>query len=224
MSAYFITGIGTGVGKSFVTAALAHQLRESGRAVLALKPVMSGYVDPPTSDAGLLLRAAGQPVSQETVASISPWRFEAPLSPHLAAQREGRQIDPQALIDWCQATIPTAEMTLIEGVGGVMVPICGRFLVLDWMHKLQLPVILVSSSYLGAINHTLLSLVVLRQAGLRVAGVVVSQSTQDDAGLDATCETICTITGTETPVLPLNYIQDSDNAWKKAPDLLSLVT
>lgn len=224
MKAYFITGIGTGVGKTFITAALTHQLREAGHDVQAFKPVMSGYEAASSSDAGVLLAAMGKPISEETIAHISPWRFAAPLSPHLAAMQEGRKIDPQALIDWSTDKTQSSATVLIEGAGGVMVPLHERFLVLDWMHKLHIPVIVVSSSYLGAINHTLLSLVVLRQAGLTIRGVVVSQSAVDDAGLEATCDTICTILDPEIPVVPIKRVQDSDNAWKKVPDLLSLVS
>jgi dethiobiotin synthetase len=100
MTALFITGSGTDVGKTFVTALLARQLRGAGRAVRALKPVVSGF-DPAaagSSDPGLLLDAAGLAVSPENLEAVAPWRFKAGLSPDMAAAREGRTIDFNALL------------------------------------------------------------------------------------------------------------------------------
>src|SRR5579871_163369 len=95
MSAIFITGTGTDVGKTFVASSLVRLFRQMGRTVDAIKPVVSGF-DPQTaetSDPGILLEALGRPVTPEEIERISPWRFREPLSPDLAAAIEGRRID-----------------------------------------------------------------------------------------------------------------------------------
>ena len=110
MSAYFVTSTGTDIGKTFVTAGLIRYLREAGQAVDALKPVVSGF-NPSvveTSDPAVLLAALGRPVAADEVERIAPWRFRAPLSPDLAAAREGRSIDFGQLIAFSRQAIDAA--------------------------------------------------------------------------------------------------------------------
>src|SRR5262249_23107423 len=103
MSGLFITGVGTGVGKTLVTTILCYQLSATGRMVSALKPVVSGFVDhDPESDPALILRTMGLVPSAEAIASISPWRFAAPISPHLAARREGRSVSLEEIERFCR--------------------------------------------------------------------------------------------------------------------------
>ena len=103
MSGLFITGVGTGVGKTLVTTILCHQLRAMGRRVNALKPVVSGFVEgDPESDPALILRSLGIAPTTEAIAAITPWRFAAPLSPHLAARREGRSVSREDVVRFCR--------------------------------------------------------------------------------------------------------------------------
>lgn len=217
MTAFFITAIGTNVGKTFFTSALCHQLREQNKQVRALKPVISGYdeSDHNASDTGILMQASGETNRDET----SPWRYAAPLSPHLAAAIENRPIDPFALVKWCQQRITKEIITLIEGVGGIMVPITPDYTVLDWMRALDIPVILVAGTYLGAINHTLLSIDQLKRHGLMIHAVVISQSVEYDCGLDATSQSIAPWVSSHTQIIPLPRI----SSWQCAPNLLSLM-
>ena len=161
MTAIFITATGTDVGKTFVAASLIGHFRQMGRLVEAIKPVVSGF-DPAqaaTSDPGVLLKALGLPVTAQQIERISPWRFRAALSPDLAARREGRSIDVDNVIAFCQSAIERRQdMLLIEGVGGVMVPLDEHRTILDVMMALRLPLILVTGSYLGTISHTLTAL------------------------------------------------------------------
>ncbi len=177
MAAYFITGTGTDIGKTWLSAALLRHWRAAGHSTQALKPVMSG-VDAHAlaqSDAGQLLLAQGLPVSAETVAAISPWCFAAPLSPDMAAAAEGRAIDYAELLALSRR--PTAaDFSLIEGVGGVMVPLDAQHTVLDWMSDLALPVILVAGSYLGSMSHTLTALLALHSRQLHVAAIVINET------------------------------------------------
>jgi dethiobiotin synthetase len=186
----FVSGTGTDVGKTFLSAALIRHWRAAGHAVAALKPVVSGF-DTATvqaSDSGLLLAALGRPITD--IEMISPWRFAAPLSPDMAAAREGRVLDFEAIVEFSRRAAKSADRVLIEGVGGIMVPLDERHTVLDWMSALRLPVLLVAGSYLGTISHTLTALRVLAQRNLTVMAVAVSESRMPGAPLDETVATI----------------------------------
>jgi dethiobiotin synthetase len=192
VTAIFITGTGTDVGKTFMAAALIRHYRAAGHAVAAIKPVVSGF-DPAAaaaSDPSVLLAALGRPITITEIDRISPWRFVAPLSPDIAAAREGRTLDFEALVDFSRQRI-AADLMLIEGIGGVMVPLDETHTVLDWMSALRCPVLLVAGSYLGTISHTLTALNVLAQRNLDIAAVVVSESATAGAALD---ETVAAIT------------------------------
>jgi len=194
MSAYFVTSTGTDIGKTFVTAGLIRYLREAGQAVDALKPVVSGYDSSTetTSDPAVLLKALGREPNAEAIAAVAPWRFRAPLSPDLAAAREKRPIDFDALLAFSRAAVEGNKGILfIEGVGGIMVPIDAKRTVLDWMAALGLPLILVVGGYLGTISHTPTALDVLAQRKLKVAAVVVSESERNPVELD---ETVASLT------------------------------
>jgi dethiobiotin synthetase len=198
MSAYFVTSTGTDIGKTFVTAGLIRYVRESNQPVDALKPVVSGYDSSvvETSDPAVLLKALGRPVSAAEIAAMAPWRFRAPLSPDIAAAREGRSIDFDRLVGFSRAAVEAAPgMLFIEGVGGIMVPLDARRTVLDWMAALDIPLLLVVGGYLGAISHTLTALDVLAQRKLTVAAIVVSESERDTVALDDTVESIARFTG-----------------------------
>ena len=138
MASIFITASGTDVGKTFVAAGLIRYLRGKGETIDAIKPIVSGF-DPGRagdSDCGVLLRALGLPLTEEEIEDISPWRFAAALSPDMAARHEGKAIDFDQLVLFCETAIEEAEGSLlIEGVGGVMDT------VLDWIADLDLPVV-----------------------------------------------------------------------------------
>ena len=193
MSAYFVTSTGTDIGKTFVTAGLISYLREAGQAVHAIKPVMSGYNSSvvETSDPAVLLNALGLPIDAGTIDRVTPWRFRAPLSPDLAAAREGRSIAFEELIAFSRKEIATSTGILfIEGVGGIMVPLDAERTVLDWMAALQIPLLLVVGGYLGTISHTLTALDVLAQRHLKVAAIIVSESERNPVELDDTVASI----------------------------------
>jgi dethiobiotin synthetase len=226
MAAFFVTGTGTDIGKTFVTAALIHAWRRRGRAVAALKPVASGF-DPARiaeSDPGVLLAALGKAPTAQALDAIAPWRFRAPLSPDMAAQREGRHLDFAALVDHSRAAVASAEgMLLIEGVGGIMVPLDDRHTVLDWMADLQLPLILIAGSYLGTISHTLSALdVVGRRRELSVATLVVNETPHSGVPLDETAATITRFAG-DLPVLALPRLARADQSHPAIEQLTDLL-
>ncbi|MEE8295345.1 MAG: dethiobiotin synthase, partial [Sphingomonadales bacterium] len=116
MNAFFITATGTGIGKTVLTAGLAFQLKKKGRKVMAVKPVISGFEDGDLeNDTALIAASLGLPFNAENINKISPFRYLAAVSPNLAAAREGREIMPEALLDFCDKTITNYDLTLIEG-------------------------------------------------------------------------------------------------------------
>ena len=205
MTAIFLTATGTDIGKTFLAVGLIRELRERGREVAAVKPVVSGYEDwsVPASDPARLLAALGLPANEDEIQRISPFRFRAPVAPDLAARAEGRHLDYAALIAHSRQEIAArADVLLIEGIGGVMVPLDERHTVLDWMGELHLPVVLVSGSYLGSISHGLTAAAAVRQRGLHIAAVVVSEREESVVPLDYTTAAVKRFIG-RSPVLPL---------------------
>ncbi len=182
MPALFVAGTGTDVGKTYVTAALLRALVAAGRAVGALKPVVSGFDEaaPAGSDPAVLLEALGQAVTPEALDRISPWRYAAPLAPNQAAEREGRHVDAEAVIDFCRAGAAAGgeALTFIESAGGIMSPLDDETTMLDLAEALRAPVVLVAGSYLGTISHTLTAVEVIRAAGLALTAVIVNESEQ----------------------------------------------
>ncbi len=217
----FITSSGTGIGKTLVTAALGHQLRRQGRKVQLLKPVLTGY--PPRPDEGpadcdILLEALGRPVDNPGREAISPWRFEAPLSPDMAAAKQGSAIAFDAVCDFCRQ--PGEGLRLIEGIGGVMVPLTTRHTVLDWITALDAPSVLVVGSYLGSISHTLTALKALHQRKVMVLGIVVSESGASSVDLQDTCATLANFW--QGPIATIPRLTDP-KPWQSAPDLTVLL-
>ena len=203
MTAIFITATGTDIGKTYVAASLIGHFRQMGRVVEAIKPVVSGF-DPAqaaNSDPGLLLRALGVSVTPESIERISPWRFRAPLSPDMAAQREARSINIDEVIDFCQSAVEQRrDLLLIEGVGGIMVPLDGKRTMLDVMMALRLPLILVAGSYLGTISHTLTALDSLYRRDMNVLAIIVSETVGSTVPLD---DTVAEISRFAEPVIAL---------------------
>ncbi len=174
MTRLFVTATGTEVGKTLVTAALAHQLRALGRTVEALKPVLSGFDPAGPSDAHEILAALGRPLTD--LDHISPWRFKAPLSPDVAAAREGRKIPFDDLIAFCRRAIDgDADTVLIEGVGGAFVPLDDRHSVADWIAALGLPALVVTGSYLGCLSHTIATVEAMCARNLDITALIVSE-------------------------------------------------
>ena len=192
MSAVFVTATGTDIGKTFVTAGVIRHIRASGGAIAAVKPIVSGF-DPQAwgdSDPAVLLAALGRPATLEEVGRIAPWRFKAPLSPDMAGRREGRTIQFRDVVEFCRNAAAQRGLLLIEGIGGIMVPLDERRTVLDLMSVLRVPVILVAGSYVGTISHTLTALEVMARRNLDIAAVVVSESEGSAASLEETAAAI----------------------------------
>jgi dethiobiotin synthetase len=193
MTALFVTGTGTDIGKTFVTTGLIRHFRARGRDVEAIKPVVTGFdaQDWQASDPALLLAALGRPATLAEVERIAPWRFKAPLSPDMAAQREGRAIAFDEVVAFCRQSMARRRgVLLVEGIGGIMVPLDDHRSVLDLMSVLRIPILLVAGSYVGTLSHTLTALEVLARRNLDVAAIVVSESAASAATLAETVATL----------------------------------
>jgi dethiobiotin synthetase len=193
MRSYFVTGTGTEVGKTYVTAGVIRAARQAGRVAIGVKPVLSGYnaAAPAESDAGAILAAMGKPVTARSVAAIAPWRYRAAISPDMAAALEGRSISLAAVLTFCRAAVEaTPGMTLVEGVGGAMVPIDPWHTVRDWIAALRMPAILVAGTYLGTISHVLTAVDALAARNVEIAGIVLSESETSPVPPEATARAI----------------------------------
>lgn len=216
MMALFVSGSGTGVGKTLVTTILLSEIRKAGKKCTAVKPIISGFDenDPAESDSALILGALGQTVSQNSLDSISPWRFREPISPDMAAEHEGRSLDIDEIAEFCKAKVVDDTLLLIEGVGGVMVPLSNDHTVLDLMTKISAPVLLVVGSYLGTLSHTLTALHMVQNRGLTVIGIVVSESLENPVPLSETVTTLSRFSA-NIPIVTLPRqadISDLENA------------
>jgi dethiobiotin synthetase len=170
----FVTGTGTEVGKTVVAAVIARTLAAEGSRVAVFKPAVTG-LDPEQPDGeadhALLRRAAGSGQADE---EIAPYRYGPPASPHLAAALAGEEIEPERLLATARAAAANADTLVCEGVGGLLVPLSGTYLVRDFAADLDLPVVIAASPGLGTINHTLLTVEAARAVGLEVVAIVLT--------------------------------------------------
>ena len=203
MTAIFITATGPDVGRTLVVASLIRHFRQSGRAVDAIKPIVSGYdsAQAAASETGMLVSALGLPFTPESIDRISPWRFRAALSPDLAARQEGRSIDVDGVVAYCQSAIDRRrDILLIDGIGGIMAPLDETRTILDVMMAVRLPLILVTGSYPGTISHTLTALDSLFRRDINVLATIVSETPGSGTPLD---QVVATIARFAAPVIGL---------------------
>jgi dethiobiotin synthetase len=169
---YFVTGTDTGVGKTEVASALLSLLADAGLAPGALKPYESGCADVERPADALALRAAAR--SEDALGSISLHRFRAPLSPGMAAERLG--LNPSWAETLKAFRAYQGRALVVEGAGGLLVPLDRRHQVIDLVAATRLPVVLVARAGMGTLNHTGLSLLALRKRRIPVRAVVLVQS------------------------------------------------
>ncbi|MEM9529826.1 MAG: dethiobiotin synthase [Pseudomonadota bacterium] len=167
MSGVFITGTDTEIGKTHASVALIQALRRGGLKVNAMKPVAAGLEEP--SDARRLQRACGHAIG---AALLNPVALPDPIAPHVAAQRAGVTIQVDAIHRAFLKLRALADFTVVEGVGGWMVPLGPDELLVDLVRVLELPVVLVVGLKLGCLNHALLSARCIRSDGLELIGWV----------------------------------------------------
>lgn len=179
MNGFFVTATGTGVGKTLVSAALVAALRREGREAGVVKLVQTGCaLDDPDGDAVRLAEWSGLDAGPE---AICPLALPLPAAPAVAARAAGVELRLGELLRAVTARAQGHALTIVEGVGGIAVPLTRHALVLDAIAALELPVILVAQAGLGTINHTLLSLWALRARRCRITGVIFNAGATEPA-------------------------------------------
>ncbi|MBA5873767.1 MAG: dethiobiotin synthase [Nitrospira sp. CR1.2] len=215
----FVAGTDTGVGKTLVSAALVRRLVRSGRSVGVMKPVETG-VDaalPDQSDAVRLLAAAQV---DDSLDLVSPYRFHLPLAPLSAASAEGQEIDQDIIVDRYKQLAARHACLVVEGAGGLLVPMGRDWDLRDLISRLRLPVVLVGRVGLGGINHALLALEALDRRNIPVVALVLNE-TQAHCGVVQQEQQASTMAllreRVSVPVLgPLLYQTCADGAWPEA--------
>lgn len=176
-SGLFITATDTDVGKTVVTAALGCSLQEAGRHIGVLKPVQSGALAAEPAGDTMRLRAwLGLEAAPE---EINVYSFEAPLAPLVAARREQAEVRLEPIVERAASLAADCETLLVEGAGGLLVPVGEIWTIADLARALDYPLIVVGRAALGTVNHTLLTVRAARSAGLRVAAVVLNAEGPD---------------------------------------------
>lgn len=187
-SKYFVTGIDTDSGKTIATGVLSSYLCSEGVGVITQKFIQTG-VSGISDDIREHRRLEGRPLTDEDLRGITcPLVYAYPCSPHMAIQMEGKVLDLSGVRAATAQLLTKYEQVLIEGAGGLMVPLTETYLTIDYVAEEALPVILVTTAKLGSINHTLLSIEVLRQRGITLAAVVYNKGISTDDLITAETE------------------------------------
>ncbi|OZG71511.1 dethiobiotin synthase [Hahella sp. CCB-MM4] len=222
----FITGTDTEVGKTFVSAALLHAFSKAGLRTIGLKPVAAGCE---SSSQGLVnedaltlqhFASVKLPYSQ-----VNPVALEAPIAPHIAAQREGKNLSLSRLVGLCRGTLMAPhDMSIVEGAGGWLVPLNSRELLSDLALELRTPVILVVGLRLGCLNHALLTMEAIQRRGIPLAGWIGNQCQQESmAALEENLDTLkSAIRAPCLGILPYSKSPD-DEAVQQALNISTLI-
>lgn len=168
---YFVTGTDTGIGKTTVSCALLHAFAAQGKKVAGMKPMAAGRENGQWLDVELLLAASNANVARQ---DVNPYAFDPPISPHIAAQQAGMEIDLSVIHRAYRQLCAEADIVIVEGAGGFLVPVNQHRTGADLAKTLNLPVILVVGMRLGCLNHALLTAQAIRAAGLPLAGWVAN--------------------------------------------------
>ncbi|HEX3360832.1 MAG TPA: dethiobiotin synthase [Solirubrobacterales bacterium] len=219
----FVTGTGTEIGKTVVAAALARTLANDGSRVAVFKPALTGMDEFPGYDetaakgaesiVGLpdhaILRVAAR--SSQSDDEIAPYRFDPPMSPHLAAGLAGVEIDPDRVINAARSAAAGVDWIVCEGAGGLLVPLSPSWTMRSFAVELGYPLVVVSPPGLGSINHTLLTVEAARAVGLKIAAIVLNPWPAEPTAIEAdNRETIANLSN--VPVLTLPHLDLADLA------------
>jgi dethiobiotin synthetase len=205
MRGLFVTATDTAVGKTEVACALISAARAGGLDAVGMKPAQSGVGPGEPSDAERLRAASGDVEPLET---LCPYSFAAPLAPAVAARAEGVEISLERVIRAARALAARHAAVLVEGAGGLLVPLTERETYADLASALALPVLVVARAGLGTVNHTALTVEALRRRGLAVAGIVLNRvAPGDDPSVPHNAREIARLTGI-APLAVLPFVPD----------------
>jgi dethiobiotin synthetase len=185
----FVTGTDTGVGKTLVATALLRALVAGGVRAVGMKPVAAGIAPGAAVSADVeAILAAGN--VDASLSDVNPYSFDSAIAPHLAAAKDGVAIDLGVIAASYGRLVTCADVVVVEGAGGVLVPLCGCADMLDVPARLGIPVVLVVGMRLGCINHALLSALAINARGLRLAGWVANRIDPAMRDIDANVATL----------------------------------
>jgi dethiobiotin synthetase len=219
---FFITGTGTEVGKTLVTAALCYQAKEVGYEVNVIKPIISGYSSAKESDITTLIEAQNLHISEEIINKISLYRLKEPISPDIAAKMEKKTLSFPDILQFCQKNIRNSgDICLIEGIGGAMVPLNENHTSLDLINNLNIPVILVAGTYLGALSHTLTTISAIQNCRIKIEHLIISESKEGQVSGEDFVNSIKYHTDISITLIP--YIEPADKKWQNVPNLLHII-
>ncbi len=220
---FFITGTDTGVGKTIVAGAIAAALKAKGMKVGVMKPAETGCRERRgelfSKDAAFLKKVSG---SKMPIDLICPYRFPEPLAPAIAAVRAGVKIDLKLIRKNFEIIEAQSDVVLVEGAGGLMVPLTGKKLYLDLVAELGIPLIIVARAGLGTVNHTLLTVSAAKARKIEISAIILNQGRKNkpDAASATNPETIMRLCGIRRvyamPFLP--EIRKNMAVLKKAGD------
>jgi dethiobiotin synthetase len=201
----FVTATDTGVGKTEVACALLREARGRGLDAVPMKPAQSGVVAGEPSDAERLLEAAD---GVEPLSAVCPYSLAAPLAPAVAARLEGVEISFGRVVDGARALGERHDAVLVEGAGGLLVPLTERETYADLAVALALPVLIVARAGLGTVNHVALTVEALRRRGLAIAAIVLNRTgPEDDPSVPTNAGEIARLTGV-APAALLPFVAD----------------
>lgn len=182
---FFVSGIDTNIGKTYVTGMLARALAQQGRDVITQKMIQTGCTER-SEDIEMHRQLQGIPYTDEDREGITcPYIFTYPCSPHMAAERDGRTISLDTITEATRKLQQKHAYILLEGAGGLMVPNDFHSLTIDYIRDCHYPLLLVTSGKLGSINHTLLNLFACKQYGIQVAAVIYNLYPHTDSLIEA---------------------------------------
>lgn len=185
---YFVTGTDTGVGKTLISCALLHGFAARGKRVAGMKPVAAGCDDDAANADVQALRSATNVLA--TLGQLNPYSFLQPVAPHIAARHAGVSINPERIVESYKELAALADVVIVEGAGGLLVPLGDKFDTADLAQLLELPVILVVGMRLGCLNHALLTAAAIQARGLVCAGWVANMVDEDMPFLQENIDTL----------------------------------
>jgi dethiobiotin synthetase len=210
---FFITGTDTGVGKTVIAAAIIKMIRARGISVCGMKPVETGCSRSGSclcpSDGTFLKKAAGM---EETLNLITPYCFETPVAPSLASEMEGRPVSIDVILEKFHLLLKRYHAAVVEGVGGILVPMKRDYFVIDLIREMKLPLIVVSRPSLGTLNHTLLTVNFALKQGIAVAGVIINFTRPPDETVAENTNPLLLRQLSPVPLIGVfPYLRDLDN-------------
>lgn len=186
---YFISGIDTDIGKTIATGALARELRTQGVNAITQKMIQTGN-EALSEDIVMHRKMMGLDLLPEDLNGLTaPYIFSYPCSPHMASQLDGKEIDLRVIEEATKQLEERFEVVLLEGAGGLMVPITEDYLSIDYICDHNYPLIFVTSGRLGSLNHTLLNLEIIKQRGIRLERVIYNLYPNADALITSNSQT-----------------------------------